>query len=370
MLRKLTVKNYKGFKEETVFDLTNVKKYSFNEYSIKNDTIKNAIIYEKNGTGKSNLGLALFDLTIHLLKRHTIKAQGSAYLNGDSDEQYASFKYEFLIDNTHFTYLYRKSDAYRLVYESLLINDEKVYSYNFENKTGDWTNLSLIDLSLSDLPASFNDSILLYIYKLKKSDSHNPTTKLMDFIFRMLFFRTTVNGNEYIGFKDGIDSIQKEIIKQAKINEFQKFMATYNLTYQLELGKSVQGDDEIKIKFNHRIFPFLDVASHGTLTLMLLFYWLNNEKEISFLFIDEFDAFFHPELADRIIKDFTIFIDHQVILTTNNTNLMSNTLLRPDCYFIITKNQEVKTLPNATNRELREGHNLAKMYLGGAFDAS
>jgi hypothetical protein len=45
---------------------------------------------------------------------------------------------------------------------------------------------------------------------------------------------------------------------------------------------------------------------------------------------------------------------------------MTNELFRPDCYFFIGKNG-IKSLSNSTVKELREAHNIEKMYRAGAF---
>lgn len=66
-----------------------------------------------------------------------------------------------------------------------------------------------------------------------------------------------------------------------------------------------------------------------------------------------------------IVKVF-VKSETQVILTSHNTNLLSNRIMRPDCYFILTKDK-LCSLANATERELREGHNLEKLYMSGEF---
>ena len=55
-------------------------------------------------------------------------------------------------------------------------------------------------------------------------------------------------------------------------------------------------------------------------------------------------------------------------MTSHNTNLMTNRLMRPDCLFILSRSGSLTSLCNATPRELREGHNLEKMYISGEFE--
>ena len=72
-------------------------------------------------------------------------------------------------------------------------------------------------------------------------------------------------------------------------------------------------------------------------------------KDASFVFVDEFDAFYHFELAYEVCK--RLFAQScQVILTTHNTSLMTNNLLRPDCYYLI-DGKNVKPLNKCTLKE-------------------
>ena len=85
------------------------------------------------------------------------------------------------------------------------------------------------------------------------------------------------------------------------------------------------------------------------------------------MFLDEFDAFYHYELAETIVKLLKNMPQFQTILTSHNTNLLSNRIMRPDCYFILSENG-LYSFANATKRELREGHNLEKLYMSGEFN--
>ena len=58
-------------------------------------------------------------------------------------------------------------------------------------------------------------------------------------------------------------------------------------------------------------------------------------QNCKFVFIDEFDAYYHHDLSQIIIDKLKEMTDTQVLLTTHNTSNISNNILRPDCYFIM-----------------------------------
>lgn len=56
-----------------------------------------------------------------------------------------------------------------------------------------------------------------------------------------------------------------------------------------------------------------------------------------------------------------------VACNSHNTDIISNELLRPDCYFEL-KDNRISPFCNLTGKALREAHNLQKMYKAGAFN--
>lgn len=76
-----------------------------------------------------------------------------------------------------------------------------------------------------------------------------------------------------------------------------------------------------------------------------------NDHKVSFLIIDEFDAFYHHDLSTIIVEELKKS-GVQFVLTTHNTSVMTNDLLRPDCYFLMKKNS-IKSLAKLTNKELK-----------------
>ena len=69
MLKRFSVENFKGFKDKITFDIGSPSNYGFHSEIIEGGCITKGIIYGINGSGKSNLGLAIFDVILHLTEK-------------------------------------------------------------------------------------------------------------------------------------------------------------------------------------------------------------------------------------------------------------------------------------------------------------
>ena len=83
--------------------------------------------------------------------------------------------------------------------------------------------------------------------------------------------------------------------------------------------------------------------------------------------MDEFDAFYHYELATSVLRYINEKKNIQTVLTSHNTYLISNELMRPDCYFML-NNGKVNSFADRTMKTIRQAHNLEKMFRNGFFD--
>lgn len=367
MLKKFTVRNYKGFKDEITIDFSKYKEYQFNKHVIQNNLLTKGVIYGKNGSGKTNFGLALFDITLHLVDKQQSLHEFTNYLNAGSVETHATFEYIFQFYDTTVIYKYYKLDAKHLLFEELLINQSKVYSYNYRTKLGDFENMDLVGANtLQTDNKDINISMLRYIKNNTIQTEKTILSQLFHFVEHMLWFRS-LNENEYIGYKTGMDFLLNTITKNGLLNDYEHFLNEADINLKLTTKKDVTGVEIIYARFpDNKLVNFWEIASNGTKALTLYYYWSHKFSDISFLFIDEFDAFYHTELSEFILKKLSESKAVQAIVTTHNTALMTNNILRPDCYFILTKNK-LTPLTDCTERELREGHNLEKMYRNGEF---
>ena len=134
MLKKFSVENFKGFHNKLTFDLE-VDNYDFNPEVIENSCISKGIIYGVNSSGKSNLGLALFDIITHLTERQKLMLRNDLYLNMSNSNSVANFEYEFIFDGHDVVYKYSKNDATFLLSESLSIDNTEVIFFDFTRKT-------------------------------------------------------------------------------------------------------------------------------------------------------------------------------------------------------------------------------------------
>ena len=368
MLTKFAVTNFKNFKETFVFELI-ANRYEFNAEAIENGIVKKAIIYGANGCGKSNLGFAIFELISHLTdKEFSHEVYNRNYLNAESKEKLTTFCFNFDFDGSKVEYRYSKKAIDHIVSEVLTINNKDVIVYN--RGTPVKINLKGAESLNTDLTGS-KLSALKYVRNNTVLDSRNKINKLFNtffsFVDKMLFFRS-LDETSYIGYEKGARSIIQDILKKGHLKEFEHFLNTAGIICQLT-SIDINGQQDIAFNYGEKAIPFLDVASTGTRSLGLFYFWLQRLKasnEVSFVFIDEFDAFYHHNLSALIVNELKK-LSCQVILTTHNTSIMSNELLRPDCYFIM-KNNQIKPLHQLTDKELRSAHNIEKMYKASAFN--
>lgn len=369
MLKRFKVSNFKSFEKDFEFDLSDINGYEFNKDSIKNGIVNNALIYGHNGVGKSNLGLAIFDIIGHLTDKNINENIYLPYLNAINPAPVAHFVYEFLFGTNTVIYEYEKLDVKTTQFERLEINGNELAKINRKLSNKATINFKGAE-TLNDELTNKNLSLIKYIKsnsQLSNNVENNVFFTFYDFLESMLFFRS-LDQNMYLGLETGSGGIQEDIIERGNVADLENFLNRAGIQCKLKVEKELD-KDVIAFDFKGKSISFYKIASTGTKSLTLFYYWLQRlreESKVKFLFIDEFDAFYHHDLSAIIVEELKK-TNIQFILTSHNTSIITNDLLRPDCYFLMTKNK-IRSLSKSTPKELREAHNIEKMYKAGTFD--
>lgn len=364
MLTKFAVTNYIGFANRIEWDLSKSANYEFNKTAVKDGIIKNGIIYGPNGSGKTNFGLALFDIENHLSPKWKKPDYYLNFVYAGKKNEIVTFEYTFKFHKTEVEYIYAKNAVGALVEESLFVDKINIFERKRNSFHIDKQQFPMdknIEQSLKN--NANNVSIINFLLTSYPLGSEHYLMKLNRFVNSMLWFRN-LDVREFIGLETHVTMLDEFIIANNLLDDFSAFLQSVS-EQKFQFAKHHPTDKQILCKIEGYVVPFHLLASTGTRSLQLLYFWIKRMNEASFVFIDEFDAFYHFRLAFEVCKRL-FSLDCQMFTSSHNTYLMTNDLLRPDCNFIL-NNNKIKCLADCTDKELRFGHNIEKIYRAGAF---
>ena len=364
MLAKFAVKNFRGFTDRIELDLTRHSNYSFNAFAIKDGIIKNGIIYGPNGSGKTNFGLAIFDIVNHLSQKWKKQDYYVNFTFAGSQDLIVDFEYTFIFNGQTVEYAYGKDFMGILRYEQMNVDGKQVFKRakgKLDIDTNEYPMGDAIKRNLAD--NANNVSIVNFLLTSYPLSADNYLIQLNRFVNGMLWFRC-LETREFIGLENTITLLDEFIINNDLVPDFKRFLQEIS-GQKFEFATPVKGDKNLFCVVGKKKIPFNLISSTGTHALELLYFWTKRMSDATFVFIDEFDAFYHFKLAFEVCK-LLFDLDCQVFTSSHNTYLMTNDLLRPDCNFIVNDNK-IKALCDCTDKELRFGHNIEKLFRGNTF---
>lgn len=369
MLKKMYLTNFMSFKERTEFDFT-ASKYSIlgGKNVSDNNVLKGALLIGHNASGKSNVlkGLSF------IIKM--IKGEGASFSNYRcffSKNPITILEYEFLFNNKEVKYVIEYNTRTNSISENLKIDNITVLQRNGnvgelrigENVT---TDDQLDSQTLFLRTASFNTGRF----------PQEPTLRqLMDFL-----------QNSYVidGYNMGA-TFGNAITKYAEehgVDKINKYLDEFNYDFVVEYGsesegaglKIVVGSEKKAVFLKRRSYPIPNIIineSQGNQVFADLLPNLIRVIENSgMLIIDEFGNSLHNKLSEKVIR---FFMENaktsQIFITSHHTNLISNSVFRPDQIDLITfKDMQGSQVKRVSEFKPREAQNLEKMYLGGMFE--
>lgn len=376
MLTKITLDNFKSFKNKTTVDLTKTNYTILPQNVADNGVLKGCIFVGANASGKSTIILGVKLLLDFLFSERNLNSGIFLCMFGDSTRY--SLSYEFLIEKKTVKYSFEVDASKNMISEKLWLNDTLM--------------LERMGLSARSYIAEPNGV------------NYDETDVGKDTLFlRTLYFNTKFASNsvlsawmEYLKNSIYINMFDKRIISYGKAEvsvasyldksgceSINRFFDEYNFEQNIEYDHSSKGgkvrfvvgedDSEKGIFFKRKgievPIPFAEESLGNQNLLSILPAFLNVIQNGGMLLIDEFSSGFHNELENLMVRYFMEKSDRaQMLFVSHSTNLLSNSILRPDQeYSVEFQNENGSSVKRFSSEQPRSAQNIEKMYVSGVF---
>ena len=367
MLKSYEVSNFKSFKNKTKFDLERTNYQMLSATDLKGNTLKGLMFVGANASGKSNAVIAIKFLLDSLFGKLDVNMAACICLFSENPEM--SLAYTFDVEGTEIIYEIQYQRIDKKLNENLLVDGKNIFT-----RDGSVAKTKFSEEKMyTDVP---KDMLFLRdIYFNTKFRGQEKLQKWFDFLRNSVYL--DLYSGVAIQYRD-VDLSLKSYLEQEGTEEINKFFQEYNFGQIIEYDKKSQGhvisveSPEKMIFFKRKgidePIPFV-LESLGNRTLIkLLPLFFHCIKQGGILLLDEFSSGFHNELEELLIRYFMKKAEEaQLIFVSHSTNLLSNSILRPDQIYSVDFGKEGSVLKRFSSEKPREAQNLEKMYLSGVF---
>ena len=376
MLTKITLDNFKSFKNKTVVDLTKTNYTILPQNVADNGVLKGCIFVGANASGKSTIILSVKLLLDLLFSERNINSGMFLCMFGDTNKY--SLSYEFLIENKTISYSFEVDVAKKMISESLYIDNELLLQRMGLSAKSYIADSNGINYDEEDVG---KDSLFLRtLYFNTKFASNSTLGSWMDYLkksFYVNMFKGEIvsYGKRDMTIATYLDNGGCEVINN--------FFDEYNFEQKVEFVHSTSGgkisfvageDEDVKTVFFKRKgievpIPFFEESLGNQNLLRILPVFLSAINNGGMLLIDEFSSGFHNELESLLVRYFMEKANHaQMLFVSHSTNLLSNSILRPDQeYSVEFQDQNGSTVKRFSSEQPRSAQNIEKMYVSGVF---
>ena len=391
MLTKIVLTNFKSFKNRTEVDFTKTNYAILPQNVHANGVLKGNIFVGANASGKSNLLLAIKLLLDFLFKEREINSGLFLCLFGS--EPRFSLEYHFLIDQVELVYLLEVEPRASFIHEMLTCNGKNLMERMGLGAQSFITDPHGVSHDDKDVP---EDSLFLRTLYFNTKFSNNSTLikwmpgfrelkktsliKWMDFLEHSVY----INPFEGLMISYGKDKMNLEsYLKQDGCEKINHFFDAFGFNQRVDYSHTATGsgyrlvagsnDEDRYIYFRRRgieqPIPFSEESCGNKNLLRMLPAFLTVSLHGGLLLIDEFSSGFHNELEELLVKYFMRVSENgQMLFVSHSTNLLSNSILRPDqAYAVEFRGKDGSFVNRFSNQQPRAAQNIEKMYNSGVF---
>lgn len=378
MLKKVVLRNFKSFKNETEIDFSKTN-YNFLQQNVNKDGIlKGCIFVGANASGKSNVILSIKLLLDFLFKDRNIRL-GLLKSILSTDESF-SLSYTFVIDVHEVQYDVEINPSKPFIEENLFVDSKLMMQRMGTSAKSFIVNENGVSYDEEDVD---KETLFLRTLFFNTKFTSNKTLKLwMEFLQNSVY----INAFERNIVSYGKDYKELELISYLKGNGLSKintFFEEYNFEQNIEYANQPAGNNaavvlpgdesEKNIYFMRKgvelPVPFTEESLGNQNLLRMLPTFLHVISKNGMLLIDEFSSGFHNYLETLLVRYFMEKSENsQMIFVSHSTNLLSNSLLRPDQEYAVEFNgKEGSTVTRFSTEQPRLAQNIEKMYVSGVF---
>lgn len=369
MLKRMILKNFKCFKEETVFDFEKTN-YKVLERNSHGKILKGALFVGDNASGKTTAIQPIKLLLDLLLKDKDIPL--FFYMCLFSKDNVTIAEYEFDMNGHEINYTFSfNSEGFT---EERLTADKKTVIERLKGSA---------KLNLNGEVAFHEvDTSILFLKQVYFNTKFSGNDMLSGWFN---YLRNAVYIDAYtrrISTYNGENLAVRKYIEKQGVDSLNDFFKEHNFKYLIQYEKMVEkngiryemDENEGQMIFFERkginvpIPVFMESAGNQTLISILpaIFYAVSNG---SMLIIDEFSSGLHNKLEELLVKYVMgKGVTTQMFFVSHSTNLLSNAILRPDqIYTVEMEGEEGSKIYRFSDEQPRAAQNLEKMYLSGVF---
>ena len=372
MLTKMYLTNFLSFSQKTEFDFIASKSSILsNTNTFENNLLKGALFIGANASGKSN-ALKGIGLLINLINGLNLKGISLGnYRCFFAKSPITKMEYEFIIEGKKINYEISFDVQKKEMQESLLLENESILF-----RSGSHGELHIGDSSIEENDLDANT---LFLRTASFNTGRFPQEPILRSLMNYLL------NSKYIDGYNQSAILGMAISKYAEENGVEKinsYLSEFNYGFSIEYGEESQGEglhilvgsNNKSIFFKRNSYPIPNIfiyESQGNQVFAdLLPQLIGTIEQPGMLVIDEFGNSFHNRLAEKIIRFFMEKAQNsQLFITSHDTNLISNSVFRPDQINVITfEGKNGSKVKRVSQYKPREAQNLEKMYLGGMFE--